>query len=155
MKKTARRCLDTGLKPKGYKLDFEAKLNINGRFECSIFSDGERVVIIMGESVRSKTNGMTTMLYRYHSCKLGDDGYLKKFIESEILMKNPSLLTGDYGEIFGRLIDKIRNYGTGSADLTDYGGEVNPCPKNRKVFYLSSYRKTMSLGKSQRFCHIN
>ena len=155
MKKTARRCLDTGLKSKGYSLDFEVKLAINGRFECSLFSDGERVVIIMGESVRSKTSDLTKMLYCYHSFKLGDDESLGKFIRSEILMKNPSLLTGEYGEISGRLIDKIRSYGTGNADSTDYGGEVSPCPKSRKVSYLSDYRKSMSPEKCQEFCHIH
>jgi len=155
MRKTAWLGLDTGLKSKGYNLDFEVKLAINGRFECSIFSDGERVAIILGKSVRTKTSGITKMLYRYYSCKFGDDGYLRKFIESEILMKNPSLLTAEYGEIFGRLIDKIRSYGTKSADSTDSGGEVNPRPKSRNVFYLANYRKNMSSGKGQRFCHIN
>jgi hypothetical protein len=155
MKKTARRYLDTGLKSKGYNLDFEAKSGINSRFECSIFSDGERVVVIIGESVRSKTGGITKMLYRYHSCKVGDDGDLRKFIESEILMKNPSLLTGEYGEIVCRLIDKIRSYGTRSADSTDYGGEVIRCPKSSYVSYLSDYRETVSSGKGRRFCHTN
>ena len=155
MRKTARRCLDTGFKSKGYNLDFEVRLNLNGRFECSIFSDGERVVIITGESVRSKTSGMAKMLYRYRSCKLGDHGYLKRFIEAEILMKNPSRLTGEYGEVFGSLIDKIRSYGKGNADSTDYGGEVNPCPKSRKVSYLSDYRKNMSQEKCQGFCRIH
>ena len=88
MKKTAWLGLDPGLKSKGYNLDFEAKLAVNGRFECSIFSDGERVVILMGESLPSKKSGITKMLYRYHSCKLGDGVYLRKFIESEILIKN-------------------------------------------------------------------
>ena len=154
MKKTAWLGLDTGLKSKGYNLDFEAKLAVNGRFECSIFSDGKRVVIIMGESVRSKTSSITKMLYSYHACRLGDDGYLRKIIESEILVKNPNLLTGEYGEIVGRLINKIRSYGTSSADTTDSGGEFNPCPKSRKVSYLSNYRKTMSSGKGERFYHI-
>jgi len=155
MKKTARRHSNAGLKSKGYNLDFEAKSGINGSFECSIFSDGERVVVIIGESVRSKTGGITKMLYSYHSCKFGDDGFLRKFIESEILMKNPSLVTGEYGEIVCRLIDKIRSYGTRSVDSTDYGGEVNRCPKSSKVSYLSDYRKTVSSGKGRRFCHIN
>ena len=155
MKKTAWLSLDPVVKSKGYNLDFEAKLAINGRFECSIFSDGERVVIVMGESVRSKKSGITKMLYRYHSCKLGDDGYLGKFIESEILIKNPSLLTGEYGEIVGRLINKIRSYGTSSADSTDSGSEVNPCPKSSKVSYLSDYREPVSSGKGRRFYHIN
>jgi len=152
MEKPARQCLGIGLKSKGYNLDFEVKLAINGRFECSIFSDGERVVIIMGESVRSKTSGITKMLYRYHSCKVGDDGYLRKLIESEILMKNPSLLTGEYSAIFARLTDKIRNYGAKNADSNDYGGKVNPCPKSRKVSYLSDYRKEMSSGI---YCNIS
>ena len=155
MKNTASWYLNTGLKSKGYNLDFEAKSGINGRFECSIFSDDERVVVIMGESVRSKTGGVAKMLYRYHSCKFGDDGDLKKFIESEILMKNPSLLTGEYGEIVCRLIDKIRSYGTRSVDSTDYGSEVNLCPKSSKVSYLSDYRETVSSGKGRRFYHIN
>ena len=155
MKKTAMQYLNTDFKSKGYNLDFEAKLAINGRFECSVFSDGARVVVIIGESVRSKTGGITKMLYRYHSCKFGDDGYLRKLIESEILMKNPSLLTGEYGEIVCRLIDKIRSYGTRSADSTDYGDEVNPCPKSSKVSYLSDYREPVSSGKGRRFYHIN
>jgi len=155
MKKTARRYLNASLKSKGYNLEFEAKSGGNGRFECSIFSDGERIVVIMGESVRSKTGGITKMLYRYHSCKFGDDGDLREFIESEILMKNPSLLTGEYGEIVCRLIDKIRSYGTRNVDSTDYGGEVIRCPKSSKVSYLSDYRKTVSSGKGRRLCHIN
>jgi len=113
------------------------------------------ISVILGESVRSKTGGITKMLYRYHSCKFGDDGDLREFIESEILMKNPSLLTGEYGEIVCRLIDKIRSYGTRNVDSTDYGGEVIRCPKSSKVSYLSDYRKTVSSGKGRRFCHIN
>jgi hypothetical protein len=73
---------------------------------------------------------------------VGDDRYLTQLIDFEILKKNPSLLTGEYAEIFYRLADKLRDYGTRHAGSNDCGGEMSPRPKSRTVSYLSDYRKT-------------
>ena len=151
MRKTARWSSDTGFRTKGYCLDFEARLNINGGVEYRIFSDGERIVVIRGESVRSKRNGVSGMLYEYHSCKLGDSGHLEKIIKSEILRRNSHLLAGEYGEVFSKLVDKIRSYGAKSTASTEDGSKANPRPKTRKVSYLSNYKKIQPLKNCQRF----
>lgn len=150
MGKTAGWYLGPGFKTKGYNLDFEAMLNINGGVEYRIFSDGENVVIIMGESARARTGNGSGVLYHYHCCKIGDNGYLEKVINSEILIKKPYLLADEYREVFSSLIDKIRSYGARDTASSDYHSNANPCPKNRKIFYLSDYRESMSLKNRQR-----
>ena len=101
------------LKLKGFKLDFEAKSDVSGGFECDIFSDGNHLVIITGESVPSKTSGSNAnMAYKHYYCQLGDDDYLKGFLKSGLLMKFPSALIEEYGGLFIRLINKIKSYGT-------------------------------------------
>jgi hypothetical protein len=58
-------------------------------------------------------------------------------------MNNTFLLAAEYSEVFSRLIDKIRSYGARNAASIDHHRKANPCPKSRKVFYLSDYRKSM------------
>ena len=157
MEKSSRYTLDMGLRSKGYHLEFKVKSSINGGFECYIFSDGKRVVIIIGKRVHIMGRGdKTRMFYKYHYCQLGDKGYLEKFLESEILLRNPELLTGDYGEMFRRLIDKIRSFGKMVLDSKAYGGTVNNRPTNENVYFLSTYKKIRSSTqcRDQRFCRM-
>ena len=151
MAKTADRYLNAGFRTKGYHLDFEAMLNINGGVEYRIFSDGESVVILKGEFALAKRGDGSGVLYHYHCCKIGDNAYLEKIIKSENLMKNSYLLAGEYREVFSRLTDKIRSYGARNTASTDYHSNANPGPKNRKIVYLSDYKKSMCLRDSQQF----
>ena len=111
-------CLIMGLKSKGFNLEFEAQADIDGGFECYMFSNGTYASIITGGIVRSrKEGGRAKMAYKHYYCQLGDDEYLKRFLESEGIMKNPSLLAGEYGGMFTGLIRKVMDYGTEDAEL--------------------------------------
>ncbi len=113
MKEITDPCFVKNLKSEGFVHEFEAKTDADGGFECNIFSNGEYVVIITGESVRSKTNdGKAEMAYKHYYCRLGNDDYLKRFLEYEVLMRNPGLLTQEYRGLFIRLMNKVESYGT-------------------------------------------
>ena len=149
MKLELKDCLILGLKSKGFNLDFEAKADIDGGFECYMFSNGTYASIITGEIVRSrKGGGKAKMAYKHYYCQLGDDEYLKRFLESEGIMRNPSLLAGEYGGMFTGLINKVMDYGTEDAerlisplendDSIGDGGVGNQCPKDENVYALYS-----------------
>ncbi len=140
-------CLAIGLKSKGFNLDFEAKADIDGGFECYMFSNETHVSIITGECLYAKKGGgKAKMVYKHYCCRLGDDEYLKRFLELENIMHNPSLLTGVYGGLFARLINKITSYGTKNAgrlirfakndDSICDVGVVNQCPRGEAVHAL-------------------
>jgi len=153
--------LNRSLESEGFSLDFVTKTYLDGVFECKIFSDGTNVVILTGESIHSEQEGRDIkMAYRHYCCQIGNDEYLKRFLEYEVVMRNPGLLKGDYKGLFDRLINKIRSYGTKDIDLSIRTLEVdslsNYCkePKNRhkndNVYDLSNYRKTKISGQDQR-----
>jgi len=157
MKKSSRYTLDMGLRSKGYHLEFKVKSSINGGFECNIFSDGTRVVIIMGKRVHIMgQGGKTKMFYKYHCCQLGDKEYLEKFLESETIMRSPEQMSDEYGEMFRRLIDKIRSYGKMDLDSEGYGKTMNSRPMTGKVYFLSKYKKFRSSAqfREQQFCQM-
>ena len=157
MERSSGNTLDMSLKSSGYHLEFKVKSAINGGFECNIFSDGKRVVIITGKCVHMMgQGGKTKMLYKYHHCQLGDKAYLEKYLESESLMKDPDLMTSEYGEMFRRLIDKIRSYGKIHLESEGYGEVMNACPMSGKVYFLSRYKKFRSSSqcRDQRYCRM-
>ena len=101
-----------GLKSNGFTLDFEAKADLYGGFECYLFSNGKYVAIITAKNVYSeKRRGETKLVYKYYYCQMGDDEYLERFLELEGITKNPCLLAGEYGGLIIRLINKVKGYG--------------------------------------------
>jgi len=159
MNKAIKQCLVAGLESKGFRLDFEAKSDMDHGFECDIFSDGKHVVIITGKDTRSEKSDETEkMYYRHYYCQIGNDQHLEKFLDSEALLKNPSLFTGDYGELLTRLINKLKAYGTKKIELIsrslnrhyplDSKVVANQRPKRHNVIDLSKYRKSRSLAES-------
>ncbi len=101
-----------GLKSNGFKLDFEAKADLYGGFECYLFSNGKYVAMITAKNVYSeKRSGGSKLVYKYYYCQLGDDEYLERFLELEGITKNPRLLAGEYGGLIIRLINKVKDYG--------------------------------------------
>lgn len=159
MDEAIKECLVTGLKSKGFRLDFEAKSDIDNGFECDMFSDGKHLVIITGKGIHSeKSDEKEKMYYRQYYCQIGNDQHLKKFLDTEALIKNPSLFTGDYSELLTRLINKVKAYGTKKIELlsrslnrhTSLGSDVvvNQTPKVQNVIDLSKYRKSRSLAES-------
>ena len=157
MERSSGHTLDMSLKSRGYHLEFKVKSVINGGFECYIFSDGKRVVIITGKCVHLVRQSVKTkMLYRYHHCQLGDMAYLEKYIESESFMKNPDLMTSEYGEMFRRLIDKIRSYGKIHLGSEGYGKTKKDCPMTGKVYFLSKYKRFRSSSQCRdlRYCRM-
>ncbi len=156
------------LESKGFRLDFVVKKDLDGVFECKIFSDGTNLVIITGESTHSMNEGSEIqMAYRYYCCQIGNNEYLKRFLEYEIVMRNPSLLKKDCKGLSHRLITKIKSYGTKDIDLSvqafEDGSSTNNDTvvkehRNRKnVYHLSNYRKTKPAGQNQsrRFSKMN
>jgi len=118
MKSAVKDCLFADLKSEGFSLDFEAKADIDGGFECYIFSNKANVALITAESVHSRNGGdKTTMVYKHYCCQLGDDEFLTRFLELEGIMEQPKLLTGEYDELFSRLVKKVKSYGTRDAEL--------------------------------------
>lgn len=118
MKSAVKDCLFADLKSEGFSLDFEAKADIGGGFECYIFSNEANVALITAESVHSRNGGdKTKMAYKHYCCQLGDDEFLEKFLELEGIIEHPNLMSGEYGELFSRLVDKVKSYGTRNADL--------------------------------------
>ncbi len=139
MNEVVKDCLVSGLKSKGFILDFEVRADIDGGFECYIFSDSRNVVVIMGESVRSTRRGSKVkMAYKHYYCQIGDSEYLDGILDSEDLAGNPFLQTGLYGIMFKTLINRIKSYGTKNAgsfirplrnyDATGKSGESDPYP---------------------------
>jgi hypothetical protein len=104
--------LIVGLEANGFTLDFEAKADIDGGFECYILSDKTHVAIITGENTfsRKKGNGQE-MVYRHFFCQLGDQEYLEEFLGCIGVADNSDLLDGPYGSLFFWLINKVRQYG--------------------------------------------
>ena len=144
MKSVVKDCLFAGLKSEGFSLDFEAKADIDGGFECYIFSNEAHVALITAASVHSKNGGdKAEMVYKHYCCQLGDDEFLTRFLELEGIMGYPNLLTGEYGELFSRLVDKVKSYGTRNADLLimpskndGFAGDigvVSPCTRGEVV----------------------
>jgi len=144
MKSIVKDRLFADLKSEGFSLDFEAKADIGGGFECYIFSNEANVALITAERVHSRNGGdKTTMVYKHYCCQLGDDEFLEKFLELEGIMEQPKLLTGEYGELFSRLVDKVKSYGTRKAELLIMPskndgfacdiGMVSPCTRNEAV----------------------
>ena len=118
MKSIAKDCLFADLKSEGFNLDFEAKADIGGGFECYIFSNEVNVALITAQSIHSRNGGdKTKMVYKHYCCQLGDDEFLEKFLELEGIIKNPNLMTGEYGGLFSSLVDKVKSYGTRNAGL--------------------------------------
>ena len=148
------------LESKGFRLDFVAKTDLDGVFEYKVFSDGTNIVILIGESTHSMKKGSKIkMAYRHYCCQIGNDEYLKRFLEYEIVMRNPSLLKKDCKGLFDRLINKIKSYGTNDFDLSvqafEGGSSIHNDPvvknrrKNENVYDLSNYRKTKAAGQNQ------
>lgn len=147
MKLEIKECLMMGLQSKGFNLDFEAKADIGGGFECYMFSNGTDVLIITGKIARSRKGGSKRMAYSHYYCQVGDDKYLKSFLDYEGIMRNPGLLTGEYGGLFCRLINKVMDYGTDDSELLvsplksddsiDDGsvGDIRPPDWNLYAFY--------------------
>ena len=144
MKSAVKDCLFAGLKSEGFNLDFEAKADIDGGFECYIFSNEVHVTLITAESVHSKNEeNKTAMVYKHYFCQLGDDEFLTRFLELEGIMEYPNLMTGEYDELFSRLVKKVKSYGTRDADLlimpskndgfTGDIGVVSPCTQGQAV----------------------
>jgi hypothetical protein len=105
--------LANGLDLRDFNLDFEAKADLDGGFECNIFSNDNHVVIVTGKGEDSKTDDNNKrMKYRHYSCQIGDDRYLKSVLESADIIKDQGLLTGEYGSMFISLISKVNSYGT-------------------------------------------
>ncbi len=168
MENTDDNILNRDLESKGFSLNFVAKTDLDGVFECKIFSDGTDVVILTGESTHSmKEGGTIKMAYRHYCCRIGNDEYLKRFLEYEIVMRNPSLLKNECKGLLDRLINKIKSYGTDDMDLSiqvvEDGNSINNDTvlkkhrKNENVYYLSNYRKPKSAGQnqSQEFSKMN
>jgi|GEM_PF-6392088 hypothetical protein len=107
------KCLAKGLDLRDFNLDFEAKADLDGGFECNIFSNDKHVVIVTGKGDGSKTgDNKKSMQYSHCSCKIGDDRHLTSFLESADIIKDRGLLTGEYGSMFLSLISKVTSYGT-------------------------------------------
>ena len=106
-------CLANGLDLRDFNLDFEAKADLDGGFECNIFSNDKHVVIVTGKGEDSKTgDNKKSMRYSHCSCQIGDDRHLTGFLESADIIKDRRLLTGEYGSMFLSLISKVTSYGT-------------------------------------------
>ena len=122
-------CLFTGLKSKGFRLDFEAKADMAEGFACYIFSNKDHVAIITSEHACSKRRcaGPKTV-YRHYCCRIGDDEYLRNFLESEDIIGNLPLLNGEFGILFMTLINKVKSYGTKNAELL-----IRPTTSNESV----------------------
>jgi len=99
---------------KGFRLEFESRADLDGGFECYIFANGTHVSFVTGKGAYSTGVNGSGVKYRHYYCRIGDDAYLKKFLEVEGIMDNPPRLRGDYGAFFFRLIDKVMSYGTGN-----------------------------------------
>lgn len=149
-------CMVIGLKSKGFSLDFEAKSDIESGFECTILSDGNHIVIISGKNIFSETKGnKTKMIYTHYYCRLGDDQYLTKFLESEVFARHSILLTGEYGGLFIKLIDRVMSYGTKNVELLvrplknnhllDKRKKINQFQKGENVVDLCEYRSSRLL----------
>lgn len=160
MENEGKKITNRSLESKGLSLDFVAKTDLDGVFECKLFSDGTNVVILTGESTHSKKEGgKIKMAYRHYCCQIGNDEYLKRFLEYEIIMRNPGLLRGDYKGLLDRLIQKIKSFGTKDLDLsiraleddssTNYDNVLKKRQKSENVYYLSNYRKTKPSGQDR------
>ncbi len=160
METTDYNLLNRDLESKGFSLDFVAKTDLDGVFEYKVFSDGTNVVILTGEGTHSmKDGGKIKMAYRHYCCQIGNDEYLKRFLEYEIVMRNPSLLKNDCKGLFDRFINKIKSYGTKDINLSIQAFEdgspikndtvVKKRRKNKNVYDLSNYRKTKTAGQNQ------
>ncbi len=111
-------CLMIGLKSKGFNLDFEAKANINGGFECYIFTEGNHVAIVTGRRMRSKSKGVgPQMAYKTYFCPLGDDEYLRHVLESENIGKDSRMMNGIHRGLFKSLHEKVKSYGSSHSAL--------------------------------------
>ena len=121
MKATERQRLVNGLDLKNFNLDFKAKADLGGGFECNIFSNNQYVVIVTGKAENAKKGGKNkSMEYSHYFCEIGDDRYLTDFIESFLesmdIIRNPGLLTGEYGSMLNSLISKVNSYGIKDAE---------------------------------------
>ncbi len=118
MEDFVKECLFEGLNSRGFQLEFEARANIGGGFECYLFVNSSHLAVVSGENGSSRTRGgAANMVYRHYYCRFGDDQALNEILLSEGISGNQNLLNGEYGPLFINLMNKIKSFGTRNADL--------------------------------------
>ena len=102
---------------KGFSLEFESKAAMGGGFECYIFSNKTHVTLVTGKNGPASNGDRSKVEYKHYCCRIGDDAYLKKFLEFECIAGNADLLPVHYAGFFTRLMDKVMSYGTKNSNV--------------------------------------
>ncbi|SPD74466.1 hypothetical protein PITCH_A230152 [uncultured Desulfobacterium sp.] len=122
MNAAEKQILENGLDLSSFNLDFRAKADLEGGFECNIFSTDKDLLIVTGKNVCPKTGTLNKrMKYRHFACRIGEESNLADFLDSEGITKEPEVINGEYGGLFTGIISKLDSYGT-----TDAGNPSSP-----------------------------